>query len=114
MLRNALRNYRGLLLAALVLAAVPVLVPSIASAQYREFSGKIDKINKKKLILDNRMGDKLSFNRIDSTAVEGQKAEWDDLKKGDWATVSWKMMDKPRKAYKVVVTPPREEAGEDQ
>jgi hypothetical protein len=28
-------------------------------------------------------------------------------------TVSWKMIDKPRKAYKVNVLPPREEAGED-
>ena len=81
---------------------------------YREFAGKVDKVNKKKLILDNRMGDKLTFNRTDATVVEGEKAEWDDLKKGDWAVVSWKMMDKPRKAYKVVVQPPRPEGGEDQ
>ena len=107
-----LRNYRAFLLAALVLAAVPLAAPSVAFAQYREFSGKVDKINKKKLILDNRMGDKLAFNRTDATTVEGEKAEWDALKKGDWATVSWKMMDKPRKAYKVVVQPPREEDGE--
>ena len=105
-----LRKLLGIALAALILAA-----PATALAQYREFTGKIDKINKKQLIVDNRMGDKLKFQRVDSTTVEGQgKASWEDLKKGDWATVSWKMMDKPRKAYKVQVTPPRDEAGEDQ
>ena len=29
-------------------------------------------------------------------------------------SVSWKMIDKPRKAYKVTVMPPKEEAGEDE
>ena len=45
--------------------------------------------------------------------VTGEKAEWSKIKKGDWVTVSWKMIDKPRKAYTVNVLPPREEAGED-
>ena len=111
MLRN---KTRILFFAALVLVAAPLAMPTAAMAQYREFTGKIDKINKKKLILDNRMGDKLSFNKIDSTTVEGEKADWEELKKGDWATVSWKMMDKPRKAYKVTVTPPRDDEGEDE
>ncbi len=100
----------------LVLALLlPAFGASIASAQsYREFSGKIDKINKKKMIVDNRMGDKVTFERLKSTEVSGQeKAKWKDLKKNDWVTVSWKMMDKPRKAYKVDVLPPKEEAGDD-
>jgi hypothetical protein len=29
-------------------------------------------------------------------------------------TVSWKFVDKPRKAYEVEVLPPKEEAGEDE
>lgn len=111
MLPNVLRKYRSLVLVTLILAAAPLAVPTVAFAQYREFSGKVDKINKKKLILDNRMGDKLTFNKIDKTTVEGTKTSWEEVKKGDWATVSWKMMDKPRKAYKVIVQPPREEAG---
>ena len=117
MLRNALlaRSLRAFALAALVGLAAPLVLPTLASAQYREFTGRIDKINKKKLILDNRMGDKVAFHRVDSTAVSGQeKKSWEDLKRGDWATVSWKMMDKPRKAYKIQVQPPRDEAGEDQ
>ena len=109
MLRKALRKYRVLILAALVLAAVPLAMPSVALAQYREFAGKIDKINKKKLIVDNRMGDKLTFQKAGETEVSGEKADWESLKKGDWVSVSWKMMDKPRKAYKVQVQPPRAE-----
>ena len=95
------------LLALLALAAPP------ASAQTREFTGKVDKINKSEVIVDNRMGDKVKFEKIDSTTVEGEKKEWKNVKKNDWVTVHWKMIDKPRKAYKVVVLPPRAEVGED-
>ncbi|MDJ0865618.1 MAG: hypothetical protein QNK03_05870 [Myxococcota bacterium] len=79
------------------------------SAQMREFTGQINKVTKKKIIIDNRMGDKVSFTKVDETVVEGEKDKWGDLKKKDWATVHWKFIDKPRKAYKVVVLPPREE-----
>ena len=48
------------------------------------------------------------------TEVEGQdKKSWKDLKRNDWVSVTWKMSDKPRKAYKVKVLPPKEEAGDD-
>jgi len=93
---------------------LPLLLASAASAQYREFTGRIDKINKKKMIVDNRMGDKVTFERVKETEVQGQdKKDWKNLKKEDWVTVSWKMIDKPRKAYKVEVLPPKDEAGED-
>ena len=106
--------FRSFAFVALVLVAVPLVAPGTAFAQYREFSGRIDKINKKKLVIDNRMGDKVSFVRIDETAVEGEgKESWEDLKKGDWARVSWKFVDKPRKAYKVNVVPAPAEEGED-
>jgi hypothetical protein len=108
-----LRMLRSLALLALVLAAVPMVLPSPALAQYREFSGKVDKISEKKIYVDNRMGDKVSFVRVDETVVEGEKTEWDKIKKGDWVTVSWKFVDKPRKAYKVMVAPAPPEAGED-
>lgn len=104
---------RTALLAILALV-VPLALPSVASAQMREFTGKVDKISKKgKLIVDNRKGDKVSFVKIDTTEVSGEKAEWSKIKKGDWVTVSWKMIDKPRKAYKINVLPPRDEAGDD-
>jgi hypothetical protein len=104
---------RFVLAAAVLLAASVLVLPSMASAQMREFTGRIDKVNKKKLIVDNRMGDKVSFVKIDTTEVSGEgKASWADLKKKDWVTVSWKFIDKPRKAYAIVVLPPREEEEE--
>lgn len=85
-----------------------------ASAQTREFVGKLDSVSEKKVIVDNRKGDKISFSKTDETTVQGEgKTKWDELKKNDWVTIDWMMKDNPRKAYKVTVIPPREEAGED-
>jgi len=104
---------RSALLAILALV-LPLVSSSVASAQMREFTGRIDKISKSgKFIVDNRKGDKVSFVKIETTEVTGEKSEWGKIRKGDWVTVSWKMIDKPRKAYKINVLPPREEAGED-
>jgi len=90
--------------------AAVLLIPSLATAQMREFTGRIDRVSKKKMIVDNRMGDKVSFVPIETTEVSGEgKEKWKDLKNKDWVTVSWKMVDKPRKAYKVEVLPPRED-----
>ena len=95
----------------LALAVVAILVvPSLAAAQMKEFTGRIDRVSKKKMIVDNRMGDKVSFVPIETTEVSGEgKEKWKDLKKKDWVTVSWKFVDNPRKAYKVKVLPPRED-----
>jgi hypothetical protein len=103
---------RAVALLAAVLA-VALLLPSVASAQMREFTGRIDKVNKKQMIVDNRMGDKVKFVYAKGeTAVEGTKSEWRKLKTKDWVTVSWKFIDKPRKAYKVVVFEKKDEDDE--
>ncbi len=95
---------------AILAMVLPLALPSVASAQMREFSGKIDKITKKgKLIVDNRKGDKVSFVQIDTTEITGEVTEWNKIKKNMWVSVSWKMIDKPRKAYKIHVMPPRED-----
>ena len=99
----------GIALAALL----ALLLPGIDSAQFREFKGKVDKISKRELIVDNRMGDKLKFKPAKDVVVEGEKDAWKKLKKGDWVIASWKMMDNPRIAYKIVVIPEVKEAGED-
>lgn len=103
-----------IVLIALVALALPLITSGEASAQYREFAGKVDKVSNKKMLVDNRKGDKVSFVKTEATVVEGEKKEWKAIKKNDWVSVSWKMMDKPRIAYKVVVMPPKEEAGEDE
>jgi hypothetical protein len=111
---RTLRTLRTLLLATATALALGALAPSLASAQMREFTGRIDRIDDKKMIVDNRKGDKVSFNRLPETTVEGEgKSKWDDLKQKDWVVVSWKFVDKPRKAYKVVALPPREEEDND-
>ena len=109
MLHFARKTGQALLLALFA----SLLWTAAASAQMREFTGLVDSVTEKKVIVDNRKGDKVSFNKLDETTVEGEKTKWEDLKKKDWVTVSWKFTDNPRKAYKVVVMPPKEEAGED-
>jgi hypothetical protein len=109
---------RALALGGLVSLAAAVLIPGAAFAQYREFTGRIDKINDKKMIVDNRQGDKVTFDKVPDTKVddthEGKKKAWGDLKSDDWVSVKWKMVDKPRKAYEVIVLPPKKEAGEEE
>ncbi len=97
----------SLALAFLITAAI--VLPGVASAQMREFAGRLDTVSKKKIIVDNRKGDKVSFVQVEETVVEGEKDAWNKLKKRDWVVVSWKMINKPRKAYKIVVLPPKEE-----
>jgi hypothetical protein len=99
---------------ALLALSLSLLFAAAASAQMREFTGMVNKIDNKKIIVDNRMGDKVSFNKLDDTEVVGEKTAWDAVKKDDWVTIYWKFVDKPRKAYKVEVLPPRNEAGEDE
>ena len=76
---------------------------SVAESQMREFSGRIDRVNKGKFIVDNRMGDKVTFVNVEETKVVGGKDDWKNLKKGDWVRVSWSFTDKPRKAYIISV-----------
>ena len=108
---------RALALVGFASFAVAVVAPGAALAQYREFTGRIDKINDKKMIVDNRQGDKVTFDKLPDTKVddtnEAKKKSWSDLKTDDWVNVKWKMVDKPRKAYEVIVIPPKKEAGED-
>jgi hypothetical protein len=105
---KALRRFA---LALFALAAVPLADPGIAHAQLRDFEGKVDTVNEKKIIVDNRKGDKISFDKVADTTVEGDKKSWEEVKKGDWVAVSSKMLEKPRKAYKVTVKPAPPEAG---
>jgi hypothetical protein len=108
-MRRAIRGGSFALVAALLLAAPA----ASAQAQMREFTGQIDTVDEKQMTVDSRMDDRAIFIRVDETAVEGRKSAWSELKRKDWVTVSWKFSDKPRKAYKIVVLPPREEAGDD-
>jgi hypothetical protein len=93
------------LVAALTFAVGAVVAPGAAWAQKRDFTGKVDKVTNSAIYVDNRKGDKLKFAKTDETAVSGQKATWDEIKKNDWVTVNSNMFEKPRKAYSVTVVP---------
>ena len=89
---------------------LPLVMSSDASAQYRAFAGKVQKISKKTILVDNRKGDQISFVHTDATVVVGEKKSWGAIEKNDWVSVSWKMVDEPRIAYRIVVMPPKKEA----
>jgi hypothetical protein len=97
-----------------LMLAAALFVPGIASAQLRDFEGKVDSISDSKIIVDNRKGDKISFDKTGETTVEGKATAWDAVKKGDWVAVGSKMMEKPRKAYKVTVKDPPADAAVDE
>ncbi len=97
-----------------LVALVALLLPGIAAAQFREFRGKVDRIDEQQLVIDNRQGDKLKFERGADVVVEGLKYAYTGVKKNDWVIVSWKMADTPRVAYKIVVLPAQKEAGKDE
>lgn len=106
------KAFRKVALLSLMLA--PLALATVAQAQLRDFKGKVDSIDEKAIIVDNRKGDKIKFDKIADTAVKGEKTKWEDIKKGDWVAVAAKMLEKPRKAYEVTVLPPQQEAGEDE
>jgi hypothetical protein len=54
----------------------------------------------------------VSFGRSEATTVTGARTSWQAIEKGDWVSVSWKMVDEPRIAYKVVVMPPKQKSPE--
>ncbi len=96
----------------LIAVALPLILSNEASAEFREFSGKVTGISGDKLVIDNRQGDRVSFRRSGATVVTGAKKSWQAIEQGDWVSVSWKMVDKPRIAYKVVVMPPQPKSHE--
>jgi hypothetical protein len=59
-----------------LVALLALLVPGTASAQFREFKGKVDKISKRELIIDNRMGDKLKFKPAKDVTRASPTRSW--------------------------------------
>ncbi|MDJ0853089.1 MAG: hypothetical protein QNK04_32360 [Myxococcota bacterium] len=94
--------------AGLLVTLLLVLAPSLGAAQMREFKGTIERVNEEELVVDSQQGDKLRFLPAPNVAVQGEKSGWGSLERNDWVIVSWKMLDSPRVAYKVVVIPPQD------
>jgi len=75
----------------------------------RSFSGELQKAKDEMIVVDNKKGDKIKFEKHDSTTVAGTKTAWEDLSKGDYVTVCSKMLEKPRYAYAVEASEPPED-----
>ncbi len=76
-----------------------------ASAQSHEFTGRVERVTSSQLVVGNRMGDELTFERSKRTRVRGAKSEWTALEPSDQVTVHWSFDDNPRQARRVVVLP---------
>ncbi len=92
--------------------ALGLILSSEASAEFREFSGEVTEISGEKMVISNRRGDRVSFRRSEVTRVTGAKKRWQAIEAGDRVSVSWKIVDVPRVAYKIVVMPPKQEPRE--
>jgi len=93
---------RSLALVALLLTAV---FAERAVAQGREFAGQVVQISGSTLVVEDRRGERASFERGDKTVVDG-KSGWDALSTGDSVIVQWKLGNGPRKAHRVIVLGP--------
>ena len=91
----------GFVVAVAAFAFAPPALAIECDGMQREFKGELQKAKGKTIVVDNRKGDKIKFEKHDSTAVTGIKTSWEDLKKGDYVSVCSKMLEKPRYAYKV-------------
>jgi len=83
-----------------------LLLAGTASAQSREFSGEIREIEGHEMLLQNRRGDAIRFQRRQETRVSGEKGGsegWGRLEVGDFVTVRWELADSPPVAYQVIV-----------
>ena len=88
-------------------ALAPLWWSASSAAEMREFTGRVSRVDEQRLVVGNRMGDALSFERSPETEVRGAKRRWDAIDTSDRVTVHWSFSDKPRRARRVVVFPPR-------
>ena len=91
----------------IAVALAPLWWSAASGAEMREFTGRVARVDEQQMVVGNRMGDALSFQRSPETQVRGAKRSWDSIDTTDRVTVHWSFSDKPRRARRVVVLPPR-------
>jgi hypothetical protein len=95
---------RARVLAAALAALLATLSAAPAGADHRDFAGHVKKVSKKRVTVENRMGDRRSFVRGEKTRVRGGgRSSWEGLKPGDEVIVDWHLKDKPARARRVRV-----------
>jgi hypothetical protein len=96
------------LAAALVAALGFALAPAAGHADHRDFAGKVREVSKKRVTVENRMGDRRSFVRGEKTKVRGGRSSWEGMRPGDEVIVDWHLEDRPARARRVrVIEAPR-------
>lgn len=76
----------------------------------RTLEGELKQVSGKNLIVTSK-GEHIKFEKFAGVAVKGLKANYDDLKKGDYVVVCSKLLAKPRLAYEITVKEkPKDEA----
>jgi hypothetical protein len=94
---------RARALAAVLAVAMATLAAGPAAADHRDFAGRVKKVSKKRVTVENRMGDRRSFVRGEKTRVGGNRSNWEGLEPGDEVIVDWHLKDKPARARRVRV-----------
>jgi hypothetical protein len=90
-----------------LVALALLLIPAPAAADpagHRDFPGKVRKVSKERVTIENRQGDRRSFVRGKKTKVRGTRTDWDGIQPGDQVIVDWHLEDKPARARRVRVT----------
>jgi hypothetical protein len=99
-----MRTHARQLAAALVAVIGLVLAGTPAAADpHRDFPGKVSKVSKKRVTIENRQGDRRSFVRGEKTKVRGHRSEWDGIRPGDKVIIDWHLEDRPARARRVRV-----------
>lgn len=80
-----------------------VLIAAPAAAELREFAGRVTSVSGAAITVENRMGDRRSFERTGKSRVTGARSAWDEIRSDDSVIVSWSIDDQPAKARKVHV-----------
>src|SRR5262249_48637940 len=96
----------GQLVAALGAALALALAAPPAQADHRDFAGKVSKVSKKRITVENRMGDRRSFVRDPKTKVKGGPGSWEGMRPGDDVIVDWHLKDQPPRARRIRILPP--------
>jgi len=96
---------RGIGIAVAVAVATFAFAPAVRALEcdgmQRSFDGELQSVKDKQIVVDNKKGDKIKFEKHTNTTVTGLRSSWEELKKGDYVTVCSKMLEKPRYAYAV-------------
>ena len=93
--------------AALAIALFLLSAGEWGSSPLREFAGVVASVTGARLTVENRMGDRLAFERGRGTVVEGASGLWGAIAIGDRVTVYWSLADTPRRARRVILMPSR-------